>query len=126
MDGSLYRRTVEGVLLKCLIMEEARIAMGELLEGMCGMHQSAYKMCWMLKRACMYWPMMLKYCFKYYKGCESCQSYGMIQLVPASVLHPIIKPWPFRGWGLDFVSEVHPASSKGHRFVLVVTDYFTK
>jgi IS30 family transposase len=34
--------------------------------------------------------------------------------------------WPFRGWGLDFVGEVHPASSKGHRFVLVVTDYYTK
>jgi IS30 family transposase len=27
---------------------------------------------------------------------------------------------------LDFVGEVHPSSSKGHRFVLVTTDYFTK
>jgi IS30 family transposase len=40
--------------------------------------------------------------------------------------HPIIKPWPFRGWGLDFVGEVHPSSTKGHHFVLVATDYFTK
>jgi hypothetical protein len=23
------------------------------------------------------------------------------------------------GWGLDFVREIHPSSSKGHRFVLV-------
>jgi hypothetical protein len=42
------------------------------------------------------------------------------------MLNPIIKPWPFRGWGLDFVGEIHPSSSKGHRFVLVATDYFTK
>jgi hypothetical protein len=42
-----------------------------------------------------------------------------------SMLNPIIRPWPLRGWGLDFVGEIHP-SSKGHIFVLVGTDYFTK
>ena len=42
------------------------------------------------------------------------------------LMHPIIKPWPFRGWALDFVGKIHPASSKGHCFVLVATDYFTK
>ena len=65
-------------------------------------------------------------CFRYYKGCEECQKFGNIQLVPAAVLHPIIKPWPFRGWGLDFIGQIYPSSSKGHRFVLVATDYFTK
>jgi hypothetical protein len=47
-------------------------------------------------------------------------------MAPASMLHPMIKPWPFRGWDLDFIGEIHPASSKSHRFVLVGTDYFTK
>jgi hypothetical protein len=47
-------------------------------------------------------------------------------LVPAAKFHPIIKPWPFRGWGLYYIGEIHPSSSKGHRFVLVTTDYFTK
>jgi transposase InsO family protein len=37
-----------------------------------------------------------------------------------------VKPWPFRGWGLDFISEIRPGSYKGHRFILVATDYFTK
>jgi len=55
-----------------------------------------------------------------------CQQFGDVQIVPAAKLHPIIKPWPFRGWGLDFIGEIHPSSSKGHRFVLVATDYFTK
>jgi hypothetical protein len=41
-------------------------------------------------------------------------------------MHPIMKPWPFRGWGLDFIGQIHPSSSKGHRFVLVATDYFIK
>jgi hypothetical protein len=59
---------------------------------------------------------MIADCFRYYKGCEECQKFENIQLVPTAMLDPIIKPWPFRGWG----------SSKGHRFVLVATNYFTK
>jgi hypothetical protein len=27
---------------------------------------------------------------------------------------------------LDFIGEIHPSSSRGHRFVIVATDYFTK
>jgi hypothetical protein len=69
---------------------------------------------------------MIADCFKYYNGCQVCQKFSDLQLVPAAELHPIIKPWPFRGWGLDFIGEIHPSSSKGHRFVLVATDYFTK
>ena len=46
--------------------------------------------------------------------------------MPAALLHPITKPWPFRGWGLGFIGQINPPSSKGHRFVLVVTNYFTK
>jgi hypothetical protein len=37
-----------------------------------------------------------------------------------------VKPWSFQGWGLDFIREIHPSSSRGHRFILVATDYFTK
>ena len=69
---------------------------------------------------------MMEDCFRYFKGCEACQRFGDIQSAPTSILHPIIKPWPFRGWGLDFVGEIHPSSSRGHRFVLVATNYFTK
>jgi hypothetical protein len=42
------------------------------------------------------------------------------------MIHPIIKSWSFRGWGLDFIGQIHPPSSKRHRFVLVATDYFSK
>jgi IS30 family transposase len=58
--------------------------------------------------------------------CEACQNFGSIQLAPASVMNPIVKLWPFRGWGLDFIGEIHPGSSKGHRLILVAANYFTK
>jgi hypothetical protein len=47
-------------------------------------------------------------------------------MTPVSMLLLIIKPWPFRRWGLDFIGEIHPYSAKGHQFVLVAVDYFTK
>jgi hypothetical protein len=73
-----------------------------------------------------YWPTMLEDCFQYYKGCQDCQKFGNVQRVPASALNPIIKPWPFRGWGIDLIDQINPPSSKGHKFVLLATDYFTK
>jgi hypothetical protein len=126
IDGDLYRRTIDDILLKCLDDEHARMAIWEVHEGICGAHQSAHKMRWLLRRAELYWPTMVGDCIKYQKGCNACQWFRNLQLAPANVLNPIVKPWPFRGWGLDFIGEIHPGLSKGHRFILVVTDYFTK
>jgi hypothetical protein len=44
IKGELYRRMMDGLLLKCLNEEQAKVAMGELHEGICGAHQSAQKM----------------------------------------------------------------------------------
>jgi hypothetical protein len=126
LDDDLYRRTTDGLLLKCLDEDQAKVAMSEVHDGLCGTHQLAHKMKWMLWQAGFYWPTMINDCFKYYRGCKACQEYGDYQLAPASALNPIIKPWPFHGWVLKFIGMIHPASSKGHRFVLVATDYFTK
>ena len=44
LDNQLYYKTIDGALLKCLNQEEAKVLMGEVHEGICGAHQSAYKM----------------------------------------------------------------------------------
>jgi ribonuclease HI len=92
MSDQLYRRTVNDVLLKCLGPNDAILAMDEVHEGICGTHQSAPKMKWLLRRSGFYWPNMIVDCFKHYKGCQVCQKFGDLQLVPAAELHPIIKP----------------------------------
>jgi hypothetical protein len=69
---------------------------------------------------------MINDCFRYYNGCKSCQKFRDMQLAPVAILHPIIKPWSFHDFSLDFVGQIHPALSKGHRFVLVIMDYFTE
>ena len=126
LEEELYYRMIDGVLLKCLSDDEARSLMGEIHEGVCGAHQSAFKMKWMIRRNGYYWPTILEDCFKYFKGCQGCQKFGNIQRAPASAMNPIIKPWSFRGWAIDLIGQIYPPSSKGHKFILVATDYFTK
>jgi len=41
-------------------------------------------------------------------------------------LKPIIEDDPFQQWGLDFIGELHPPSSRKHKWILTATNYFTK
>jgi hypothetical protein len=69
LEDELCYRTIDGVLLKCLGKEEAKNLMGEIHEGTCGAHQSAFKMKWMIRQNGYFWPTILEDCFRYYKGC---------------------------------------------------------
>jgi ribonuclease HI len=126
IGDDMFYRTLEGLLLKCLEPIEPNQLLHEVHEGTCGTHQSAHKMKWLIRRSGYYWPTMLEDCFKYYKGCQAYQRFGKIQMVAASVMNPIVKPWPFRGWGMDMIGKINPPFSKGHQFILAITDYFTK
>jgi hypothetical protein len=54
LDNTLYRRTIDDLLLKCLGSDQSKIAMREVHEGICGTHQSSHKMKWLLRRAGFY------------------------------------------------------------------------
>jgi hypothetical protein len=69
LEDELYYHAIDGVLLKCLGEEKAKILMGEIHEGVCGAHQSAFKMKWMIRNNSYYWSTILEDCFKYYRGC---------------------------------------------------------
>jgi len=81
---------------------------------------------WLIFQQGLYWTSIVKDCIEFAKGCQECQKHAGIQHVPASELHSIIKTWPFRGWALDIIGEIHPSSSRVHRFILVGIDYFIK
>ena len=71
IDDELYRRTAEDILLKCLDSDQARVAMGGVPEGICGTHQSAPKMKWLLRRAGFYWPTMMGIVLDIIKGVKN-------------------------------------------------------
>ena len=70
LKDELYYRTIDGVILKFLGDDEAKSLMGEIHEGVCGAHQSDFKMKWMIRRNGYYWLTILEDCFKYFKGCQ--------------------------------------------------------
>jgi hypothetical protein len=49
LDGRLFYKSLDGVLLQCLGPEEAKKMMSEVHDGLCGAHQSAYRMIWVIR-----------------------------------------------------------------------------
>ncbi len=125
-NEDLVRKSKDEVLLRCLGKTEYMKVMGETHEGICGAHQGGRKMCWLIRRYGYFWPTMLKDCIDYSKGCEACQRHDPIQQAPSVPMNPVVKPWPFRGWAMDLIGKIYPASSQQHCFIIVATDYFTK
>jgi hypothetical protein len=50
LDGRLYYKSLDGVLLQCLGQEEAKKMMSEVHDGLCGAHQFAYRMKWVIRQ----------------------------------------------------------------------------
>ncbi|XP_020417942.1 uncharacterized protein LOC109948665 [Prunus persica] len=98
-NEDLVRKSKDEVLLRCLGKTEYMKVMGETHEGDC---------------------------INYSKGCEACQRHGPIQRAPSVPMNPVVKPWPFRGWAMDLIGKIYPASGQQHCFIIVATDYFTK
>ncbi|XP_057779963.1 uncharacterized protein LOC130998564 [Salvia miltiorrhiza] len=123
--GTLYRRSFDGVFLRCLSNEEAAKAMEEAHSGICGAHQSGPKLHFRIKRMGYYWPTMVKDCQDYAQRCQACQFHANLIHQPPEPLHPTVASWPFDAWGMDVVGPL-TKSSMGHLYILAATNYFSK
>jgi len=63
---------------------------------------------------------------KYAKRCKACQIHANFIHQPPELLYPTVTVWPFKTWGIDVIGPISPPSDRGHRFILVITDYFSK
>ncbi|XP_075504585.1 uncharacterized protein LOC142542023 [Primulina tabacum] len=97
VEGDLYRKGLDGLLLRCISFPEALEIMKQVHKGVCGAHQSGVKMRWLIRTYGYYWPFVLKDCIKYSKGCQPCQKHGNIQRILTDELHSVVKPWLFKG-----------------------------
>lgn len=114
------------MFLHCVSVPEAELIMLDVHEGLCGAHQSGRRMAWLIKRYGSFWPTLVQDCIAYANRCQECQKCGPVQKVHATHMHVIVKPWPFRSWAMGVIGMIYPPSSKGHPYILVATDYFTK
>lgn len=122
----MYKQGLNGTLLRCLEPDESKRALAEVHEGIYGSHLKGLTLAHKLIRVGYYWPDMEKEAFQYAKTCKQYQFHGNLTHALAKELIPFISFWPFQQWAFDFLGQIHPSSSRGHKFIITATDYFTK
>jgi hypothetical protein len=72
INDMLYRRSFDGILLRCLARNEVIDALNEVHARVCGAHQSGPKSHYQLKHLGFYWPTMFDDSMKFAKKCHQC------------------------------------------------------
>ena len=121
----LYKRAFSMPMLKCLGPEEAKLAMAETHEGICGQHLGSRALATKILRAGFFWPTMKEDASEKVRKCDNCQRHAPIIHAPISELQSVLEPTPFAKWGLDILGPF-PQATGGRKFIIVATDYFTK
>ena len=124
--GQLYRRSYNQMLLLCLSKAEADTLMLQVHAGTCGPHMNGVLLAKKIILQGYFWSTMEADCCQFMCRCHNCQIHGNLMHAPPQQLHSMSLPWPFSTWGIDVIGAIYPAASNGHRFILVVIDYFTK
>ena len=125
IEGVLYRKSFVIPYLRCLRPDEAREALREVHEGVCGQHLGGRALAHKVTRLGFYWPDMLKHAQDYVKRCDRCQRFAPVVRQPPEMLTSINTPIPFAMWGMDILGPF-PLASAQRKFLLVAIDYFTK
>lgn len=60
------------------------------------------------------------------KRCHVCQYHGKFIKTPPEPLYSTSQSWPFVAWGIDIVGPFENATSRGCKYIVAVTDYFSK
>ena len=113
INDLFYRRSCDGILLRCLAGSETIEALNEVHAGVCGAHQSGPKLYYQLKHLGYYWPTMFDDSMKFAKRCHQCQIHGNFIHQPHEPLHPTSMSWPFEMWGMDVVGPINPRHRRG-------------
>ncbi|GFW71980.1 transposon Tf2-11 polyprotein [Trichonephila clavipes] len=73
-----------------------------------------------------YFPYMRKYIFEYVSTCDRCQKFNYKNALPTGRLIPIASNYPNEIVTLDLLGPYPASRPERYRFLLVITDHFTK
>ncbi|GFW17984.1 transposon Tf2-6 polyprotein [Trichonephila clavipes] len=73
-----------------------------------------------------YFPFMRKYIVEYVSTCDRCQKFNYKNALPAGRLMPIVSKYPNEIVTLDLVGPYPASRPERYKFILVITDHFTK
>ena len=106
-------------------MEESKQILEDVHEGECRNQAGGRALAIKIKRQGYFWPTMLADCEAHSRRCDQCQRHAPNIKRPAEELSSISAPYPFMKWSMDIVGPM-PVAPGGLRFLLILTDYFSK
>ncbi|KAL0451467.1 UNVERIFIED_CONTAM: Retrovirus-related Pol polyprotein from transposon gypsy [Sesamum latifolium] len=125
VGNDLYKRTIDGPLLKCLDEEKAQYVPREVHEGNCGNHSGGRLLAQKVTRQGYFWPTLVKDAMEFARKCESYQRFASLIHTPATPMEPVRIACPFDQWGIDILGPFPPAVAQ-KKFIVVAVEYFTK
>ncbi|KAL2240234.1 UNVERIFIED_CONTAM: Retrovirus-related Pol polyprotein from transposon [Sesamum indicum] len=125
IGDDLYKRTPEGILLKCLNAERAQYVLREIHEGSCGNHSGGRSLAQKIIRQGYFWPTIAEDAKEFAKKCESCQKNAGLLHSPATPLEPLKVAYPFDKWGIDIIGPFSQSVAQ-KKFLIVAVEYFSK
>jgi hypothetical protein len=96
----------------------------EFHDGLCGSHFVGQITTEIFLQTSYYWPTLFKDAHDYCKSCDVCQAYVQRSTM-SGPLHFIPPLGLLDKWGIDLMGPL-PVTRRGHRFIMVTIDYFTK
>jgi hypothetical protein len=125
VEGDLYRRGANGVLMRCITREDGCELLIEVHGGECGNHTSSRTLLDKAFRHIFYWPTALHDAVELVKTCCMCQFHTKQIHTPGRMLQMISSSWSFAVWGLDILRPF-PRAVGGYRYLYVTINKFTK
>jgi hypothetical protein len=131
LGNFLFRRSFDGILLRCVNNEEAHKLLQETHGSSnyvihVGGHFSTKTIAFKIIRKGYYWPSIFRDSYNFSRSCDKCQKFAGKERLSAMPLQPVLPNFPFSKWGLVFIGPINPPSSARQVFILTAIDYFTK
>jgi transposase InsO family protein len=126
LQGKLYKRSITGILQRCVTPQEGREILKDIHAWVCGHLASSRAIASKAFRARFYWLAAIEDAEDIVRKCEACQRFASRPHALAAELQPIPLSWPFAHWCLDMVGKLHKSWPGGHVYMLVAVDKFTK
>jgi transposase InsO family protein len=125
VEGDLYRRGTNGVLMRCITQEHGCELLIEIHGGECSNHASSRTLVGKAFWHGFYWPIALQDAIELVKRCEACQFQAKQIHTSAQTLQMILPSWSFAIWGLDILGPF-PRAVRGFWYLYITIDKFTK
>jgi hypothetical protein len=122
LQGKLYKKSITGMLQRCVTLQEGQVILKDIHAGVCGHHASSRAIAAKAFHAGFYWLTAIEDAKDIIRTCEACQRFASRSHAPAAELQRIPLSCPFAQRGLDMVGKLHKSWPRGHVYMLVAVD----